>query len=442
MPLREIMLPPIYVFEDSQVDRLYPLTYTRAAFELRVGALTLLERLERNIGYPLAGVLVRPGLADVVRNRLAAGRPGEGGPLAVNPPISMRQGVVLINARWLLLSAHAARARGGQTPDAPAFAIPAPDTAGISQSSVVWMHISAERAGEIDLSALHTPRGFDGILAKVQRFSAPATLIDRPWDLLEHQRAAILEDFAALGAAAPGVMPGAHLLEPAHIHLGEGVRVWPGAVLDAQGGPIVVEQGTEIRANAVITGPVAIGRHCVIRTGADIREECSFGPGSRVGGEVIGSLFLGNGNKQHHGFLGQSIVGEWANLGAGTTTSNLKNTYGNVRVPLNGKEEPTGRLFMGSLIGDHAKLGIGTYLSTGSVVGFGSHVVVGRPPRFVPSFAWLTEKGMERADFEKIEQIAATVMKRRGAEFTAADHELFVRIASEWSLAEEYRWPE
>ncbi|HEY4330398.1 MAG TPA: glucose-1-phosphate thymidylyltransferase, partial [Phycisphaerae bacterium] len=152
--------------------------------------------------------------------------------------------------------------------------------------------------------------------------------------------------------------------------------------------------------------------------------------------------FLGNGNKQHHGFLGQSIVGEWVNLGAGTTTSNVKNTYGTVKMPLNGVDESSGRQFLGSIIGDHAKLGIGTYLSTGSVVGFGSHIVAPRPPRFVPSFAWVTDKGIQRADFEKLEQIAGTVMSRRGAEFTPADHELWVRIASEWALGEKHEWRE
>jgi len=111
-----------------------------------------------------------------------------------------------------------------------------------------------------------------------------------------------------------------------------------------------------------------------------------------------------------------------------------------VKLPVNGMDEPTGRQFMGSVIGDHAKLGIGTYLSTGSVVGFASHVVVPRPPRFVPSFGWLTEKGMVRADFEKLEQIATLVMGRRHVEFTPADHALFVHIASEWSLAERYEW--
>lgn len=268
-------------------------------------------------------------------------------------------------------------------------------------------------------------------------------MIDRPWDLLDHQHAAIYEDFATLGAANHATLhPGVHLLDPHNIHLATGVKIWPGAVLDAQNGPIIVGPNTEIRANAVITGPVAIGSHCIIRTGADIRENSSFGPGSRVGGEVAHSLFLGNASKQHIGFLGQTIVGEWANLGAGTTTSNLKNTYGQVRMPLNGIEEPTGKQFLGSVIADHAKLGIGTYLSTGSVVGFASHIVTPRPPRFVPSFAWLTDKGMARADFEKVEQIAAIAMARRNVEFSPADHELFVRIANESAVIENYPWPD
>jgi UDP-N-acetylglucosamine diphosphorylase/glucosamine-1-phosphate N-acetyltransferase len=414
--------PPIVVFEDSQVERLHPLTYARATCELRTGAFTLLERLQENLGHPIAALLVRPGLADVVRQRLK--------PLPVNPALTTREGIVLVNARWLLMKGQAK------------WEVPASDTAGISQTTVVWAHLSAELCGEVDLSKIHEGRAFDGVLPKMRRISAAATLIGRPWDLLDHQRPSIVEDFGALGRLNEAtVMPGAHLLAPENIHLGRGVRVWPGAVLDAQAGPIIVQADTEIRANAVLTGPLFIGPHCLIRTGADIREDCSFGPNTRVGGEVIGSVFQGNANKQHHGFVGQSLIGEWANLGAGTTTSNLKNTYGAVKMPLNGQDEPTGRLFLGSLIADHAKLGIGTYLSTGSVVGFASHVVVPRPPRFVPSFAWLTEKGMDRADFEKIEQVAAIVMKRRGVEFTPADHELFVRIASEWTLGERYEWP-
>jgi UDP-N-acetylglucosamine diphosphorylase/glucosamine-1-phosphate N-acetyltransferase len=417
------MSAPILVFEDSQVDRLYPLTYARAPCELRVGGLTLLERLRKNLGHPIAGLLVRSTLAEVMRDRITD--------LPINPGLSAKAGLILINARWLLL--HTARP----------WELPEPDSAGLAQSSIVWLHLSQQLAGQVDLSTLHLASTLEGLLTQVQRYAASATLISRPWDLFEHQRAAIAEDFQDLGPANHGaVLSGAHLIQPDQIHLAHGVRVWPGAVLDAQGGPILVGQGAEIRANSVITGPVAIGAHCVIRNLADIREETVLGPNSRVGGEINGCIFLGNANKQHQGFLGQTIVGEWANLGAGTTTSNMKNTYGMVRIPLNGKEEPTGRQFMGSILADHVKLGIGTYLSTGSVVGFGSHVVIDRPPRFVPSFAWLTEKGMQRADFEKIEQIASLVMKRRHAEFTQADHDLFVRIASDWSLAEDYPWPD
>ena len=421
-------MPPIYLFEDSQIDRLYPLTFARAAFELRVGTLTLLERLQQNIAQPLAGLFVRAGLAETLRARTD---------IPVNPGVSTKEGILLLNARWLFL--HNA---------ASSWKFPDPDSAGLSQSTIVWMHLSPELASEIDFSKLADPRTLEALLPRVQRLQAnPATttLIERPWHLLDHQRTAILEDFAALGPANHAtLLPGAHLLNQEHIHLAKSVKVWPGAVLDAQAGPIIVGEETEIRANAVITGPTSIGPHCLIRTGADIREDCSFGPNSRVGGEIIHSIFLGNANKQHHGFLGQSIVGEWANLGAGTTTSNLKNTYGHVRMPINGTEESSNRQFLGSIIADHAKLGIGTYLSTGSVIGFASHVTVPRPPRFVPSFAWLTDedRGITRADFEKLEQIAAIAMKRRHADFTPAHHELFVRIASEFILTENYPWPD
>jgi UDP-N-acetylglucosamine diphosphorylase/glucosamine-1-phosphate N-acetyltransferase len=417
-------MPAVCVFEDGLVEGLYPLTYGRGAFELRVGAVTLLERMRRNLGMPVAGVLVRGGLAEVVRGRI-------GGEVGVNMPVSMKEGLLLVNSRWLMLRQET----GGR------WEVPGADSAGLQGGTVVWMHLSEETAGKVDLSKLHEPRALEAILPLVRREASKATVIHMPWDLLAHQREAMAEDFAALGAKNEAVvMAGAHILEEKNVHLAAGVKVWPGAVLDASGGPIIVEEGAEIRANAVITGPAVIGAHCVVRNGADIREETTLGLGCRVGGEVNGCIFLGNASKQHYGFLGQTVVGEWVNLGAGTTTSNLKNTYGMVKVPINGKDEATGRQFMGAVIGDHAKLGIGTYLSTGSVVGFGSHVVVGRPPRFVPSFAWVTEKGVSRAEFEKIEKIAGIVMGRRGREFTGADHELFVRIAAEWSQVEQYKW--
>jgi len=420
-------MPPLYLFDDSQVDRLYPLTYARSACELRVGALTLLQRLQRNIGLPVSGLFVRDGLAEIVRRRLG---------LPVNPALSTREGVLLVNARLLLFAGHLPW-KDVMSPDS----LP-PDSAGVTQGTVVWMHLSPELAADVDFSKLSEAKTLEALLPHVQRHTAHATLVNRPWDILEHQKTGILEDFAALGKAGDAViLPGAHLLAAENMHLEQGVKVWPGAVLDAQNGPIIIQANTEIRANAVLTGPTSVGPDCVIRTHAEIRENCSLGAGSRVGGEIVNTVFMGNASKQHYGFLGQSIVGEWANLGAGTTASNLKNTYGSVRMTIGGHDEPTGKQFLGAIIADHAKFGIGTHLSTGTVVGFGSHVIVPRPNRFVPSFAWVTEKGAERADFEKLEQIAGIAMSRRNAEFTAIDHELFIRIATDWSLCENYPWP-
>jgi UDP-N-acetylglucosamine diphosphorylase/glucosamine-1-phosphate N-acetyltransferase len=294
----------------------------------------------------------------------------------------------------------------------------------------------------VDFSRLADPRTLEALLPQVQRHTSHTLMINRPWDILDQQKPAILEDFASLGRANEGtLLPGAHVLAPENIFLGQGVKVWPGAVLDAQNGPIIIEGGTEIRANAVLTGPTSVGPNCVIRTAADIRENCSLGAGSRVGGEMVNTIFLGNSSKQHYGFLGQSIIGEWVNIGAGTTASNLKNTYGTVRMTLHGKDETSGRQFLGSLIADHVKIGIGALLSTGSVIGFGSHVNMPRPARCVPSFAWVTEKGVERADFEKLEHIAGIAMERRGMTFSQMDHDLFVRIASDWAVGESYPWP-
>ncbi|MCL2645990.1 MAG: hypothetical protein FWD61_03170 [Phycisphaerales bacterium] len=416
-------MPLLYLFEDSQVERLSPLTYSRGVCELRVGMLTLLERFQRNFGTPLAGIFVRDGLAEVVRRRVK---------VSVNPALSTRDGVLLVNARLLPLTDSIALL--------PADF--APDSAGISQGAIVWMHLSPALASQIDFSKLSEAHTLEAVLPLVQRQTSHAELIDRPWDLFDCQKAAILEDFAHLGRANDAViLPGAYLLTPENIHLGKGVKIWPGAVLDAQNGPIIVGEATEIRAGAVITGPTCIGDRCVLRTHADIREHCSIGPGCRVGGEIVNTLFLGNSNKQHYGFLGQTVIGEWVNISAGTTTSNLKNTYGTVRITFGNTEEDTGRQFFGAIVADHVKTGLGTRLNAGTILGFASQTIVPRSPRFVPSFAWLTEQGIERADFEKIEQIASIAMSRRNVDFTAIDHELFVRIANQALVAERYPWP-
>lgn len=457
-------MAPIYLFEDSHFDHLYPLTLARPACLLPCGTMTLLARLQQILGPALAGLFVRPGLTEIVKSQVT---------LPVNPSISTRAGLILVNASWLMLPAEApaaATSAGGMDPLETFFAAGEGEgdnrggAAGLVANAIAWMQLAPELAEKVDFSQLHQSRTLEALLPFVARRAAKATLIQRPWDLLNHQAAAFLADWPHFGPAQLGKLTeggGVVQLGREHIHVGQHVRIAPLTVLDATQGPIVLEgssapaQATQVQSHTVITGPCYVGPGCVIRAHADIRGDCHLGPQTRVGGEVVGSIFLGHCSKQHYGFLGQTIVGQWANLGAGTTTSNLKNTYGTVRMPINGREESTSRQFVGAVIADHAKLGIGTYLSTGSVVGFASHVTVSRPPKFVPSFAWVTSTGpgtggaarpapfhIARIDFDKVVALAQMVMSRRNVVFTPADQELFVRIAGEYATREAHDWDE
>ena len=158
-------------------------------------------------------------------------------------------------------------------------------------------------------------------------------------------------------------------------------------VLDTRNGPIMLAPGVEVRAFSRLVGPLAIARDTRV-LGGQISGS-AVGPRCVVHGEVSATLFLGYSNKAHDGFLGHSVIGRWVNLGAGTTNSNLKNTYGPVRVTLGGQRHETGLQFMGSLIGDHVKTAIGTMLPTGCVIGAGANLFgSARPPAEVAPFAW------------------------------------------------------
>ena len=190
-----------------------------------------------------------------------------------------------------------------------------------------------------------------------------------------------------------------------------GALVEPGVVFDTRHGAVVLETGVEVRSGSRLEGPLYAGERTRI-LGGHLRASV-FGPYCSVKGEVSTSVFLGYSNKSHDGFVGHSVVGRWVNLGAGTTTSNLKNTYGEVTLEIEGRRYPTGRQFLGSLIGDHAKTAIGTLLSTGTVIGTGAHLFGSvSPPRYVPPFSWGSE-GRERLNEDGFLRIAERVMPRR-----------------------------
>lgn len=200
--------------------------------------------------------------------------------------------------------------------------------------------------------------------------------------------------------------------EPDHLCL-LGAFVEPGVVFDVRHGSVVLEQNVTVRSGTRFEGPTYIGPGAEI-VGGEIKRT-SVGPRCRVRGEVQACVFLGYANKGHEGFLGHSAVGRWVNLGAGTTTSNLKNTYGPVRLDVGGRRVETERQFLGTLFGDHAKTAIGTMLSTGTIIGTGANVFGNdRPGKFVPPFAWgLRDETMDREGFLRI---AERVMPRRDVE--------------------------
>ncbi len=214
----------------------------------------------------------------------------------------------------------------------------------------------------------------------------------------------------------PGNIPAGpyHIVSEQNISLGKNVELEPGCVLDAGKGPIMIGDGALIGANSVIQGPCYIGNNTAVRPHGLIRPGTTIGPGCKVGGEISNSIILGNSNKSHQGFLGDSYLGEFVNLGAGTNTSNLKNTYGQVTVQIGNRKFETGRRFVGSVIGDHTKTSIGTRLTTGAYVGYGSMVAHASPPHFIPSFTFLTDKGAEPYRREKSVEVMEQVRARRG----------------------------
>ena len=232
-----------------------------------------------------------------------------------------------------------------------------------------------------------------------------------------------------LGFAAAQVDPvpaGSLVLGDAALVLCRGAAVEPGVVFDTRGGAVVLEKGVEVRHGTRLEGPLYAGERTRL-LGGHLRASV-FGPRCIVKGEVSSTLMLGYANKSHDGFVGHSVVGQWVNLGAGTTTSNLKNTYGEVSLEIAGVRLATGRQFLGSLIGDHAKTAIGTMLPTGAVIGAGANVFgATSAPKYLPPMAW-GSAGPERMTEEGFLRIAGRVMPRREVELTEARRASLVGI--------------
>lgn len=276
------------------------------------------------------------------------------------------------------------------------------------------------------------PRDLEGIRTARQSIrkqrSVKGWLLAAPWDLIRLNET-LLRVHAGRFRSTHRVGCGVTVLgRRGDVKILGGAVIEPPVVLDVRSGPIVIDRRAVIRPFSHVVGPCYIGSGSVLErthvTGS------SFGPECRIGGEVEASIFQGFANKHHEGFIGHSYIGEWVNLGALTTNSDLKNNYGPVRLIRDGRECDTGMTKLGAFIGDHVKLGIGTLIPTGAVIGafvniFGGGMI----PRNVASFRWIGPGVNEPYDVTRALATAAAVMERRGVPLTR-EFETVVRVAS------------
>jgi len=271
---------------------------------------------------------------------------------------------------------------------------------------------------------------------------AGGTMIEYPWDLVEHNAAQLARDFIELGLAAKpsATAPVALVGRADRLWLDATARVEPMVLADTTHGPVVIDRGAVVHAFSRLEGPCYVGPHSQVH-GAKIRAGTTLGPQCRVGGEVEAVIIHGHSNKYHDGFLGHSYVGEWVNLGAGTHNSDLRNDYGEVSVVIGGESVRTGLGKVGCFIGDHTKTGLGTLLNTGATIGaFCNLLPAGRyAPKYMPAFtSWWNGALCEAFTAEQLFATAEIAMQRRGAAMTEAHRALYASLHAE-SAAERRR---
>ncbi len=252
------------------------------------------------------------------------------------------------------------------------------------------------------------------------------------WDIFSLNDKALREDFRLItkGRKSAPVSATNKVLNPENIFLEEGAKA-ECAILNASGGVIYIGKDAEVMEGAMIRGPFSLGEHSQVKMGAKIYGATTIGPYSKVGGEISNSVVFGYTNKAHDGFLGNSVLGEWCNLGADSNNSNLKNNYSKIKV-WNYNDEAfinTGLQFCGLLMGDHSKCSINTMFNTGTVVGVSANIFGnGFPPKFVPSFAWGGSEGFITYRLEDALEVAQRVYERREVDFNEVEKNILRKL--------------
>ena len=380
------------LFDDPVIrQQLLPFTYTRPVSEIRWGIYTITEKWQHYLGTKVSFVT-----QDYLHNKF--------------PGPSQSEACVLINGA-VVPSESLVKAIEALEPQQA-----------LKQKDIL---IAAKVDVYNDLSELAE-------LESVA-FENEVTLLERNWHIFKGAGTQIREDFDLITKnrkSAPISDPYTKVYNEKDIFIEEGVKV-KAAVLDAENGPIYLGKDTTIEAGAIIKGPFALCEGSTINGLAHMRGDIAIGPYCKVGGEVSNSIIFGYSNKGHDGFLGNSVLGEWCNIGAGTNTSNLKNNYAKVKLWdfTKGSFVNTGEQFCGLMMGDHSKSGIGTIFNTGTVTGVAANIFgSGFPRNFIPSFSWGGHAGFTTFHPKKVKEMATASMARRSKAFDEVEEGILKQV--------------
>ncbi|MDX5421602.1 MAG: GlmU family protein [Hymenobacteraceae bacterium] len=267
------------------------------------------------------------------------------------------------------------------------------------------------------------------------------TIIRDVWEIFQFNGQQIRSDFALITQGRQSQPVGDRhsiVYNEENIFIEEGVKI-RAAILNAENGPIYLGKNAQVHEGAVIRGPFALGEESHVNVGGKMRGDVTIGPFCKVGGEVAASVIFGYTNKGHEGYLGNSVLGEWCNIGADTNTSNLKNNYAEVKIwnYAKGGFKNTGQQFCGLMMGDHSKCGINTMFNTGTVVGVSANIFgAGYPRNFIPSFSWGGASGFETFQLRKACEVAEKVMERRHKDLDEVERAILAHV---FEQTQQYR---
>jgi UDP-N-acetylglucosamine diphosphorylase/glucosamine-1-phosphate N-acetyltransferase len=393
----------IIFFDDDHWKGLLPLTFAKPVSELRCGILTIREKWLSHYSLEYSW-LTMPHLMEKY-------------------PFSPGSDNLVINSTYL--------------PHESLLSLV--DRLEVNQALVSGDELVAARLDTHQLLTIYKKGDFQNIsLLNLQNADIHISAIKRPYDIFKLNATEINNDLQRIKLSNGDIDIHSRHIGDYPLIVEAGVKI-SCSIFNTTKGPIYLAEGSEIMEGSMIRGPFALGAHSTVKMGTKIYEECSVGPHSKVGGELQNVVIQGYSNKGHDGYLGNSVIGEWCNIGADSNNSNLKNNYEEVKLWDYTQERfaPSGLQFCGLIMGDHSKCGINTMFNTGTVVGFCANIFGdGFPRNLIPSFAWGGASGFITYMPDKAIATAERVMSRRGINLTEQDKSIFKAI---FEMSKTYR---